>query len=161
MQDPPAVHLDHGRAVGEGIGVERLNDGQLVHVGREMRQHVAAPQTRLATLTERPLGTEQGSGLHVAAALFERCGLTVATVQLRLVVEEVHLRGPSVHEEKNAGLGLRRKVGRFHSHRIRRHAGCHVGPRKETIGLEQSGQCQTGETRTELRQEITPGGILQ
>src|SRR3954469_15034038 len=71
LDDPPAVHLNHRRAMRERIGIKALDDRQLVEVLIDMLKAVGAPQPRLAVLLERPLTGQQLLLLNAAAANFD------------------------------------------------------------------------------------------
>ena len=93
-------------------------------------------------------------GLHVNRLAVER-------VQLRLVLEGVHVAWPAVHEQENHALGLGRQRGVLGRKR--------VGPRGIPIGrhslavneafpAQQSGQRERREAAAHLVQKLTPRG---
>ena len=84
-----------------------------------MWQEIAHPRAAVAVLGKRPLGRQQVeavAGVHESKPLAggEALGNPLAAVgrQLRLVVEEVELRGAAGHKQKDHPLGFRRKVRR-------------------------------------------------
>ncbi len=87
LDDSAAVHLDHGAAVGEGVGVEGFDDGKFVGVLGEMGEAVGDPQAGLAVLSEGAFGGEEGFGLDGAAADFQIDGFAIAFLQFRFVVK--------------------------------------------------------------------------
>ena len=102
------------------IGRHRVDEGDVVHVGRDVWKEIAHPLTALAVLLELPLGADDPAlallataalGLHVDR-------LTVEAVELRLVVERVDLARPAIHEEEDHALGFGREVRRLGRERI-------------------------------------------
>ena len=72
--------------------------------------------------------------------------------QGRLVVEEVHLAGPAVHEQLDHPLRPRRVVRQQRASDSRRR------PRQETVRPQQLGQSHPTKPRTEPVEELTAGG---
>ena len=99
----------------KGIHVKGLNDGELVHVTGHIRQGIRAPEAGLSVLFEHALCAKQLGLLDLATANLHVHLLAVVLLQLRLVVEQIHLRWPTIHVEVNAGFCLGRKMARSRS----------------------------------------------
>jgi len=99
------------------IGVQRLDDAQLVGDGGGVRQELGEPGAGLAVTREGELGGAELLRLargHRGHALAHAHGvgdqLAAAREQTRLVVEEVDLRGRAGLCEQDHALGARREV---------------------------------------------------
>ena len=154
LDDPPAVHLKHRRAVGEAVGIQRFDDRDLVHLRREMGQRVGAPLAGLAVLPKSALRPEQLAGLNRTSALLEIRCLTVPPLQFGFVVEQVHLRRTAVHEEKDAGLGADARECRRGPEVCQIGDGCSSPGRKKALPIQQGTEGETGETRAHFPQEL-------
>ena len=110
----PGADVGHRRVVVDRLGPDRLDQGDLVDDLGRPGQELADPHARLAVLGElvlrrcdREPGLAAGHGGQ-PLALADRIGkvLVEPLVHLGLVVQEVHLRGTSVHEQVDGPLGL-------------------------------------------------------
>jgi hypothetical protein len=154
LDDTAAVHLQHRRAVREAVRVERLDDRKLVHLRRKMRQRVRAPLAGLTVLFEAALRAEQFPGGDIAAARFEVRGLAVTLLQLGLVVEQIHLRRPAIHEEEDAGLRALRQMRDLRSCRTNPRRRRHRLRTEEAVLIQQGRERQAGEARAHLPEEF-------
>jgi len=89
------------------------------------------------------------AGHHFRALKRQR--LAVIALQQRLVVEGIHLRGAAVHEEKDHAFSARRELRRPDGE----WAGC-ANSSRARLFAEQTGQCQTAESRAADFQQIAP-----
>ena len=141
----------------ERFGIKTLNEGDLVHDGREMRQQLRQPDTRLAVLLEFVVCAEHSrvlADLRQADVLqnFFRHLLTVAFDELRLVIEQVEVRRPARLEEINNvfGLGFEMRAEGCGS------SGAFVG-RGEKLFVQQRSQGQRAHAGAALLEEFTAG----
>ena len=136
LLDPPAVHLQHRRTMGERVHVERLDHRQLVHVLRDVRERVRAPQTGLPVLLELALRSEHLQPLGLIAPPLDIDLLAVVLLEFGLVVEQIHVRRTAIEIEEDAGLGLGGEVLWPRGERVhqsgRRHRAKNLCPRKDS-----------------------------
>ena len=106
-QDLAGVHLEHGRAVDRRVGRHRVQEGDVVDAGGQVREQVADVLAGLAVLLELPLRPDDPALVLLAASAERLDGdrLAVELVELGLVVEGVDLAGTAVHEEEDDALG--------------------------------------------------------
>ncbi len=123
-QARPARELEAGlRERDRGIVIDllrvhRLDEAEVVHDLRRVRQELADPGARLAVLRElearrdhRELGLRRRHGGEpLALADGVRKVVAAPLLELRLVVEHLDLRRPARLEEIDDALGLRREV---------------------------------------------------
>ena len=110
------VDVERRRAVILVVGLDAVNERQVVHVLGQMRKAVRKPAAALAVLGKFKRAADGDVWKGEAALQFagdlgdarERFAMKLA--QLGLVLERVHLADSTLHEEKNAVLGLARKV---------------------------------------------------
>jgi len=104
--------------------VHRTHDANVVNDRLEVRQQLADPRAGLADLLELVRRAE-----HLRVGLYERrpagvnlfgCGLAVALIQQRLVIQQVVLRGRTGHVQVDDPLGLGREVRRLLEDRLLR-----------------------------------------
>ena len=142
----PGVELDHGLRVRGGVGVQAADEAELVDVPRDVRVQLGDPRPGLAVLRELELrpGQRPAPGADLAVVLLE----------LRLVVERVHLGHRPVHEQEDDPLGLHREVRRPRRQRARGRQVRRAGLRR---GLaEQPGQGQHAEAGPGVAQDLPP-----
>ena len=113
-----AVHENLRRGMVELIGAAALDDRDLIHHRRQLRQHLRDLGPRVAVLGKLELrrqhcGIGADKGIPLAADYFRRNRLPLNLDQLRLVIKELQLRRGPRHEELDHRLRLRRKVGRL------------------------------------------------
>lgn len=123
------------------VGVARLEHRQLVGVPADVRKIIGDEQTALASRAEGPPVRREeadaaAAGVDVFFVLRQR--LVGVLLQLRLVVERVHLAGAAVHHQENAVLGLAEVIGAAGLQR----ADCHLAKRlslpcKKTVRPQQ------------------------
>ena len=112
--------LDEGdrRVMIDRLGVDRLDDGNVVRDARDVRQQFTDPRAGLAVLRElehrlhdRERALPRGHARD-ALAVSHGCGQLrlVQLLQRRLVVEQVHLRRSARHEEVDDALGFWREM---------------------------------------------------
>ena len=120
---------------------------------RETRHHVRHPHAALAGLLEFSHWRHQARGLLktlVAGAQFERDLVAGLAFQARLVVEQIHLRGPTLHPKQDDALRLRREMRCLGTQRILPHVRC---------GLLRShrSHCDRAEASPDGPQKVAPG----
>ena len=112
------LNVGDRRVVVDCFGVERLDNGDVIDDGGDVRQELADPGAALAVLVElehwRHAGERLLSGRHPGDALSHAYGtgqlLAVVFAQLGLVIEQVDVRRPAGHEQIDDALGLRGEV---------------------------------------------------
>ena len=92
------VQLDDRLRVGRRVGVQAAEEAELVGVPGHVREQLRDPGARLAVLGE----LELRRGQRAAAG----ADLAVVLLQLRLVLEGVHLRHRPFHEQEDDPLRL-------------------------------------------------------
>jgi hypothetical protein len=110
----------------ELIGVDGLDEAELIHDLCQVRHHFRNLSAALAVLREFESRAEHGrvgadEGVALAHDDRGRNGLAFELGQLGLVVEEVELGRRAGHEQVDDALGLGRKMGRLDRHEVRRH----------------------------------------
>ena len=138
--------------MGKRIGLERINNAELIHVPRNVGKRIAAPEARLAVACEFPLGSQKFLLFYLAPAKLNINFLAVTLLQLRLVIKGVNGRRATIHEQKDASLRLYRKVRQFWCKRVVVH--CGSVPREKTIAIEQTRERKTGESGTGLPEKL-------
>ena len=119
----------------------RLEHRQLVGVPADIRKIIGDEQTTLASRAEGPPVRRQeadaaAAGVDVFFVLRQR--LVGVLLQLRLVVECVHLAGAAVHHQENAVLGFAEVVGTAGLQRADCHLAKRLGlPCKKTVRPQQ------------------------
>ena len=109
----PDLQEHHRRIVIDRLGVHRADDGDLVDDGRHVRQQFADLQPAVAAARETELRTGERKSAWLrghrreALAADDALGdlLPVHLPQLRLVIEQIHLRRPARHEQIDHVLG--------------------------------------------------------
>ena len=114
----PRLNEGDRRIVVDVFGVERLQEAEFIRHLARPREQFAEPRPRLSMLSElegrsrqrqrRLKARHAGQSLTLAYAVGQL--LPVHRVEQRLVVEQVQLRRPATHDERNDALGLRRKM---------------------------------------------------
>ena len=159
-----AVDLKKRRAMGEGVHVERLDDGQLVHVPGDPGQGIGAPETRLTPALELAPRAQQLLLLDAPAANLYVDRLPIVLLQVGFVIKEVHLRGTAVHEQEDAALRLWNEMRRLRSQEVQiiRRSGFGVSVLfEEAILLEHGRHGYTGEARPGLPEELAASSAAE
>ncbi len=100
--------------------LHRMNETELVHMPRHLREKLAHPATRLPVPREFPGRLHDPLFGGALAGIGERAGVVEAQLpavlflEQRLVIESIHLAGPALHEEEDDAPGARpelRRVG--------------------------------------------------
>ena len=107
-----------GRVVIDGLGVDSLDDANLIHNPADVRQQFAHPGAGFAILPELVDGLHHRQRLlprsHGGDALAHPDGIGqlgfVKFFQARLVIKQFHLRGPARHEQVNHAPGFGREM---------------------------------------------------
>ena len=154
LHDPAAVHLNHGRAMGERIGVQALDDRQFVEMLIDVLEAIGPPQSRLAVLLERALARQQLLLLNAVAANLDLDFLAVAFLQLGLMVPGVHRRRAAVHKQEDHAFGLRREMRGAGRERIGRWLGGKAMLNEKTILVEERRERKPGEACAGLPEEF-------
>ena len=119
-----------------------------------MREQITTPQTRFAVLLELAPAGQQLGRPKIAAANFHADALTVALLQLRFVIEHIHLRRAAIHEEEDAGFCLAGKVSGLGPKRVEVISRRLRMGGKETVLLQQRGQSHPSKACPHLPQEL-------
>ena len=114
----PGLKEGHGRVMVDLLGRQRLQDRPSVGVLGHVRQQFAEPRPGLPVLGKLKQAGRGGKrrlvGRHPGQPLPPPDGIRQILAphfgQIRLVVEQIELRRPSVLEQRNHALGLRRMV---------------------------------------------------
>ena len=124
-KDFPRVHLQHRRTVDRRVGGHRMDEPDIVHARREVREKIAHMLAALPVLLELPLRSDHAALVPFSAAAkgLHINRLPVERVERGLVVKRVHLARPAIHEEENDALRLRREVRLLRRERIRERSG--------------------------------------
>ena len=139
----------------------RLEHRQLVGVPADVRKIIGDEQTALASRAEGPPVRREeadaaAAGVDVFFVLRQR--LVGVLLQLRLVVECVHLAGAAVHHQENAVLGLAEVIGaaglEWPGFRLAKRPGV---TRKKTVCPQQRCQCQSREPGPHLPHKLAAG----
>ena len=157
------VEEDLGGRVVELVGVDRLDDGDLVdHLG-QVRQHLRELGAALAVPGELEARTEHGrvradKRIPLTADDRGRERFAFELGQCRLGVEEVELAGCAGHEQVDDALRLRCEMRRFRCQRIvaDSRAGEPNELARERIG-QQAGQGDLADADTALPKEMAAG----
>ena len=162
-QDAAGVHHEHRRAVNRRVGGHRVEERNLVHVPGDVREKAAHPLAALAVLHEVPLWPHDAAQVFFAATPegLHLNRLAVERIQLRLVVERVHVAWPAVHEQENHALGLARQRRIPWRQRIaprRLAVGGNGLAVDEAVPGHQPGQRQRREAAAHLVHELTARG---
>jgi hypothetical protein len=96
------------------FGVHRMDEGHVVHAGGEIREQVRDHLARLTIGPELPLGADDAADILMAATpeRLDLDRLAVERVEIRLVVERVHMARAAIHEQEDHGLRLGRVMRR-------------------------------------------------
>ena len=99
----------------ELVGVDRLDEADVIDHVRQVRQHLRQFRSALSVFGELEARPEDGGvgadeGVALAADDRGRQRLAFELRQLRLVIEQIELAGGAGHEQVNDALGLRREV---------------------------------------------------
>src|SRR5438105_1628133 len=89
-----------------------MNESDVIHTARQVREQSADPLARLAVLLELPLGSHDPPliAMPAAAVRAHGDGPAVEWVKCWLVIEGIDLAWAAVHEQKDDALGLRREM---------------------------------------------------
>ena len=143
------------------VGVARLEHRQLVGMPADVRKIIGDEQPALASRAEGPPVRREeadaaAAGVDVFFVLRQR--LVGVLLQLRLVVERVHLAGAAVHHQENAVLGFAEVVGaaglEWPGFRLAKRPGV---TRKKTVYPQQRRQCQSREPGPHLPHKLAAG----
>ena len=150
----------------EGVHVKGLDDCELVHLQGEVRQGIGTPLSGLAVLLEFSPRCQQRLLLDSASANFDVDRLPIAFLQLGFVVEQVEVRRPAVHEQKDAAFRFGDKVRLLRGQRTletaRRPCGFTLRIfREEPVLIEHGRQRQPGEAGTGFPQEFATGSTAK
>ena len=139
------VDLEQCRGMIVGVGVARIDEGEIIHMFGDVRKDLRDPGTRFAVPVKLERRLHDGPDL-----VGEEAGVFVKTFQLlavtffelRLVVPSVHLARAAVEEQPDDGFGLGGEVAGFRSQgieiRIGRMCVCCRG--QETLIVEKARQ---------------------
>src|SRR6185503_14974830 len=137
-----------------------FDDRELVGVLGEVGEAVGDPQAGLAVLFPGALRGLENFTLDGAAADFQIDGLAVAFLQLRFVIEEVHLGWAAVHEEEDDGFGFGGEMGVFEGEGIYG-GGSRGGTEGEVVALEHSGEGDADEACAGFPEEFAAGATTE
>src|SRR5262249_17018648 len=114
---------------------------------RHVRQQLREPRPSLAVLRELELRRGQCATVGTV--------LTVVLLDLRLVLEGVHLRHRSLHEQEDDALGPTFEVGRLRSQRVGTDGG---GQGTRSVVAEQTSQGEIAEPGARCLQHLSSRG---
>ena len=140
--------------------VHRANEGDVVHLPGEVRQHVRYPHAAPAMPGELIGAAHEGTGVlyvfDLAGDLVEVL-LAVMLVEHRLGIKQVHLTGAAVHEKMDNGRGLGREVRRARPQvEGESSLGCRRRRRTVKIARQQIGQRGAVDAARNLAEEASP-----
>ena len=126
-----AMQEERRRSMRHALGVQRMDETQIIHMPRHLGKEFAHPASAVPVLTKLPRRLHHAlvraaiAGVRHRARIIERQLLPVVLFQAWLVIERVDLTRPALHEEEDDALGPRREMRcprrqRIHPHRIRR-----------------------------------------
>src|SRR5262249_52265872 len=154
-EDAARVHLEHGRAMDRRVGGHRVEESDIGHANRQVREQVGDPLAALTILLELPLRTDDAPLVLVAAATVRLHGdrLPIQLIELGLVVERIDLAGAAVHEQEDDALRLATEVWLLRGERVSGYTRiCAIG--EETVLRQQAAQGQAGEPSAGLPQKL-------
>ena len=122
------VHHQHRRAMDRRVGGDRMDEGDIIDAGGQVREQRGNPLSTFAVLGELPRRLDDPALVLVSAAAkrLHVDYLIVHAFHGGLVVKRIDVAWTTVHVKENHALGLRRKM--------RRSSGQRIGPRSNTIG---------------------------
>ena len=94
--EAPCVHLSECLRVIWQVGVHRVDDAKVVGVRRNLRINIRDPQPGPAMLFE---GVHRPEQLRADGIAAQARRLAASLEQLRLVIEQIHMRRPTRHED--------------------------------------------------------------
>jgi hypothetical protein len=134
--------------------LHRFDDGDIVDHRRQMGEQVRKLRAALAVTCKGMRRAQQfrrsfdeREPLALDDVLRNR--LAVVLIELRLVIEQVELRGRAGHEEEDNLFGFRREVRRPYRHGIGRRL-------RKQAAVEQRAQRQRTDAEAGLLEEVTP-----
>ena len=151
-----AVHQHQGRLVIRHVGLHRSDDANVVDALADIGEDLADLDAALAVLLEFERRAEGRAGLALGPEILGRQFLARVRVEHRLGVEGVDLRRPTVHEQVDHPLRLRRQGGRL---RRQRRAGSRRGGRSgERTGFgQQPAERHRAEAHAGSAEHLTSG----
>jgi hypothetical protein len=150
------VHLQAGAVVIDVVGDHRADEAKIVHASGDVREQFADGRAALAVAGEAPWGSEQIPRLRsLQLWLGERERLALHLGELRLRIEQVHVRWAAGHEEEDDALRFRGKLRRLHRERvgggrIRRECAA------ERAFVEQAREAEHAEAVRKLAEHLAP-----
>ena len=153
------------RSVVEVLGLQGVDQGQVVHDACHVREDLGHPDSRLAVSTKVALRAEQlgpllGELLHECEALAVQEGvrgrLAVEFPELGTPEPSLELAGSARHEQVYDTLGLGREMRPFGCQEALRNG---VGRCMQPGRAEQVSERQTAQAHEALAEEVTPGGV--
>jgi hypothetical protein len=139
----------------------RADERDVIRHFAEMRQQFAQFHATLALLREGPRRAEALCGSLREIVILDLAGefLLVILREHRLRIEEIHLRGPAHHEERDHGLRLAAEVRLLRREiiaRITEQRGLH-GRGEQAIALQQCGERQRAKAKAMGVQKVAAG----
>ncbi len=127
------MQLEERLGVRWEVGVHRIDDAQFIRLLREIREQLADPEPTLPVLRKFPARAEQlGAG--------DAARLVGIGVQLRLVIESIHVRRRAAHAEKDDAFRPRGEMRGLDGERAGRRRRRPVGERTEGQPAEPAGE---------------------
>ena len=154
----PTVNFHASPTVGNIRLANRMNHAQFIRDIWKMLPELGHPVSRGTHLPETPERFHDvGPVRELDLSLLERKGFVMILVEARLIVEQINVRRPPVHEEKNDPLGPGLEMRLFRGKGRVNHS---TQPRRRDCARQQSLQSNSSESETHLLEERASGKCL-